>query len=93
MLINVHIAFIPKQTFAGDTFYFFFLNRPFIVNPQLVDSDLYDCDRSNSSYTNLVMARSLAPSPPDLLKQCVDGLNVLQEFSWLSYRSLSAGCM
>ncbi|AWF67911.1 hypothetical protein CSB92_1942 [Pseudomonas aeruginosa] len=38
------------------------------------------------------MAR-LTPTPADIVKQGVDGLDVLQEFGWLRYRTLLAGCM
>ncbi len=44
-------------------------------------------------YANSVIARNLTPAPADLLKQGVDGLNVLQEFGWLGYRTLLAGRM
>src|SRR5690606_40014052 len=36
-----------RKKWAPDT-HFTVLNRPFTVSTQLVDSDLYNCDRSNS---------------------------------------------
>ncbi len=60
----------------------------------LADSGLYAAatDQTNTHCANLVMAR-LTPTPADIVKQGVDGLDVLQEFGWLRYRTLLAGCM
>ncbi|MDH0066760.1 hypothetical protein, partial [Pseudomonas aeruginosa] len=50
----------------------------------LADSGLYAAatDQTNTHCANLVMAR-LTPTPADIVKQGVDGLDVLQEFGWL----------
>ncbi len=62
--------------------------------PLVADSGLYAAatDQTNTHCANLVMAR-LTPTPADIVKQGVDGLDVLQEFGWLRYRTLLAGCM
>jgi len=72
------------------------VSRPFSVDTCKPHrrSGLYAAatDKTNTHCANLVMAR-LTPTPADIVKQGMDGLDVLQEFGWLRYRTLLAGRM
>ncbi|UQB76505.1 hypothetical protein KI429_00240 (plasmid) [Pseudomonas shirazica] len=60
----------------------------------MAGSGLYEAatDQTDTPCSNLVMVH-LTPTPANIVKQGVDGLDVLQEFGWLRYRTLLAGRM